>query len=154
MGNFMSVIYYILAVCIGVAIATQSAVNNQLKSLLGGSTLLASLVSFVVGGLCLFFLCALSGERFTQLIQLRHVNMWLLSGGALGAFFVFGTTLLAPRLGVAAMISLVIFGQIIMSLLMDKLGFLGLPIRDIAPLRLLGILLVLAGVLCVNLSDR
>ncbi|MDC9607153.1 DMT family transporter [Xenorhabdus griffiniae] len=150
----MSLIYYFIAVSIGVAIATQSAVNNQLKSLLGGSTLLASLVSFIVGVLCLSILCALSGERFTQLIQLRHVNPWLLSGGALGAFFVFGTTLLAPRLGVAAMISLVIFGQIMMSLLMDKFGLLGLPARDIIPLKLLGVVLVLAGALCVSLGGK
>ncbi|WP_174871741.1 DMT family transporter [Pectobacterium polaris] len=148
----MSFIYYFLAVSVGVAIATQSAVNNQLKSILGGSTMLAALISFIVGTLCLFFLCAASGERFNQLIQLRHCNIGLLSGGVLGAFFVFGTTFLAPRLGIAAMISLVIFGQISMSLLLDKFGFLGLPIREIAPMRLVGVLLVLAGVLCVNLK--
>ncbi|MDE8743107.1 DMT family transporter [Pectobacterium polaris] len=148
----MSFIYYFLAVSVGVAIATQSAVNNQLKSILGGSTMLAALISFIVGTLCLFFLCAASGERFNQLIQLRHCNIGLLSGGVLGAFFVFGTTFLAPRLGIAAMISLVIFGQISMSLLLDKFGLLGLPIREIAPMRLVGVLLVLAGVLCVNLK--
>ncbi|MCY9848473.1 MULTISPECIES: DMT family transporter [Pectobacterium] len=148
----MSFIYYFLAVSVGIAIATQSAVNNQLKSILGGSTMLAALISFIVGTLCLFFLCAASGERFNQLIQLRHCNIGLLSGGVLGAFFVFGTTFLAPRLGIAAMISLVIFGQISMSLLLDKFGLLGLPIREIAPMRLVGVLLVLAGVLCVNLK--
>lgn len=150
----MSIIYYILAVSIGVAIATQSVVNNQLKSILGGSTMLAAFVSFVIGSLCLLSLCIFSGERFAQLNHLRYVNVWLLSGGALGAFFVYGTTLLAPRLGVAAMLSLVIFGQIVMALILDKFGMLGLPVRDIAPLRILGILLVLAGVLCVNLSGR
>lgn len=150
----MSIIYYILAVSIGVAIATQSVVNNQLKSILGGSTMLAAFVSFAIGSLCLLSLCIFSGERFAQLNHLRYVNVWLLSGGALGAFFVYGTTLLAPRLGVAAMLSLVIFGQIVMALILDKFGMLGLPVRDIAPLRILGILLVLAGVLCVNLSGR
>lgn len=35
----MSVIYYLVEVSIGVAIAAQSAVNNQLKSILGGSVL-------------------------------------------------------------------------------------------------------------------
>ncbi|RYC46882.1 DMT family transporter [Pectobacterium zantedeschiae] len=148
----MNFIYYFLAVSVGIAIATQSAINNQLKSILGGSTMLASLVSFIVGTLFLFCLCVTSGERFNQLIQLRHCNVLLLSGGMLGAFFVFGTTFLAPRLGIAVMISLVIFGQISMSLLLDKFGLLGLPIREIAPMRLIGVLLVLAGVLCVNLK--
>ncbi len=150
----MNMIYYLVAVSIGVAIAAQSAVNNQLKSLLGGSTFLAALVSFAVGGVSLCVICALSGERFTQLMQLRNINPWLLSGGVLGAFFVFGTTLLAPRLGVAAMISLVIFGQVTMALLMDRFGLLGLPVRDIVPLRLVGIALVLVGALCVSLGGK
>lgn len=150
----MNLIYYLVAVSIGGAIAAQSAVNNQLKSLLGGSTFLAALVSFAVGGFSLCLICALSGERFTQLIQLRHVNPWLLSGGDLGAFFVFGTTLLAPHLGIATMISLVIFGQVAMALLMDKFGLLGLPVRDIVPLRILGMVLVLAGALCVSLGGK
>ncbi len=150
----MSVIYYLVAISIGVAIAAQSAVNNQLKSFLGGSTFLTALVSFAVGGLSLCVICALSGERFTQLVQLRNTNPWLLSGGVLGAFFVFGTTLLAPRLGVAAMISLVIFGQVTMALIMDGFGMLGLPVREIVPLRLVGIVLVLAGALCVSLGGK
>lgn len=150
----MNIIYYLVAVSLGVAIAAQSAVNNQLKLLLGGSTFLAALVSFAVGGLSLCVVCALSGERLTQLMQLRHINPWLLSGGVLGAFFVFGTTLLAPRLGVAAMISLVIFGQVTMALVMDKFGLLGLPVRDIAPLRIFGIVLVITGALCVSLGGK
>ncbi|GDM53789.1 DMT family transporter [Escherichia marmotae] len=44
----MSVIYYLVEVSIGVAIAAQSAVNNQLKSILGGSTFFAALLSFAV----------------------------------------------------------------------------------------------------------
>ncbi|MDE8558945.1 DMT family transporter [Pantoea vagans] len=150
----MSAIYYLFAVSIGVAIAAQSAVNNQLKSLLGGSTFLAALVSFIVGGLSLCLICALSGERFTQLTQLRNVSPWLLTGGVLGAFFVFGTTLLAPRLGVAAMISLVIFGQVAMAMIMDRFGLLGLPVREIVPLRFVGIVLVLGGAICVSLGGK
>lgn len=150
----MSALYYLIAVSIGMAIAVQSAVNNQLKSLLGGSTFLAALVSFAVGGFSLCLICVLSGERFTQLVQIRTASPWLLSGGVLGAFFVFGTTLLAPRLGVAAMISLVIFGQVTMALIMDRFGLLGLPVREIVPLRLAGTVLVLAGALCVNLGGK
>ncbi|WP_241608174.1 DMT family transporter [Rosenbergiella epipactidis] len=150
----MNIIYYLIALSIGIAIAAQSAVNNQLKSLLGGSTFLAALVSFSVGALSLCLICIVSGERFTQLTQLRNINPWLLSGGVMGAFFVFGTTLLAPRLGVASMISLVILGQVVMALIMDKFGLLGLPIRDILPVRLVGIALVMAGAICVNLGGN
>ncbi len=150
----MNPVYILIAISVGVAIAMQSAVNNQLKNILGGSTMLASMISFIIGSVCLVCLCAISGERFTRLNQLQYSNSWQLTGGALGAFFVFGTTFLAPRIGIAAMISLVILGQIVTSLILDKYGFLGLPIRDISPTRLLGTALVLGGVLCVNYSSR
>ena len=45
--------YLILAFTIGCAIPLQAAINNQLKVHLDGSTLLASLVSFLVGTLAL-----------------------------------------------------------------------------------------------------
>lgn len=63
----------------------------------------------------------------------------------MGALFVFGTTLLAPRIGVAAMVSLIVAGQIISSLLFDRFGWLGLPLRDIGYARMLGALPIAAG---------
>src|SRR3990170_4500984 len=73
-----------------------------------------------------------------------------LKGGPMGALFVFGTTLLAPRLGVAAMLALIICGQIASSLMFDRFGVLGLPLREISTPRLIGAALVVAGVLLVN----
>lgn len=150
----MHIIYYGFGLCIGLAIATQSAINNQLKIVLGGSTLLAALVSFVVGSVCLVGLCLFSGQRFVVLNQLQNADWWMMLGGVLGAFFVFGTTLLAPRLGVTTMISLIIFGQVAMSLILDKFGFLGLDTRDISVTRLAGVAFILVGTLCISLDNR
>lgn len=72
----------------------------------------------------------------------------------MGAFFVFGSTFLAPRIGLAAMISLIIAGQVVSSLAFDRFGLLGLPVREISWVRLLGALLLLAGATLVNFGDR
>ncbi|MGL6041682.1 MAG: DMT family transporter, partial [Deefgea sp.] len=74
----------------------------------------------------------------------------MLLGGLLGALFVFGTTLLAPKLGAATMLSLIITGQIIASMLFDHYGWLAMPIKEISWPRLLGAALVIIGVLLVN----
>lgn len=153
-GGKMHVIYYAAGLFLGLAIATQSAINNQLKVLLGGSTQLAALISFIVGSLFLALLCLFSGERFALLTQLQHVKWWMLSGGVLGAIFVFGSILLAPRLGMAAMLSLIICGQIMMSLILDQLGLFGLEPRGINLPRLTGVTLVLIGTFCVNFGNR
>ena len=150
----MNSLYYMAGIGIGLTVAVQSAINNQLKLALGGSTLLAALVSFVVGGLCLLGVYWASGQRLSQLLLLQNTPWWMLLGGALGAVFVFGSTLLVPKLGLALMISLIVFGQIVMSLLMDHYGWLGVPVQELNVTRLLGAGLVLADVLCVNFGHK
>lgn len=143
-----------LAVLIGLILPLQAAINNQLKFGLGGSTLLAALVSFLVGSICLFVISMLTGQKLQNLAGVARVEWWMLLGGCMGALFVFGTTFLAPRMGVAAMISLIIAGQVCASLLLDRLGILDLPVRELGGWRVLGAVLVIAGVGLVNFGDR
>ena len=150
----MNLLSFLLAFAIGCVIPLQAAINNQLKLQIGGSTLLAALVSFAVGTLALATLALLTGQRWQGLSSLGNLAWWQLTGGLMGALFVFGTTLLAPRIGVAAMLSLIITGQMLLSLLFDRFGWLGLAVREVSPPRLLGGLLVVAGVLLVNYGDK
>ena len=143
-----------LAVLIGLILPLQAAINNQLKFGLGGSTLLAALVSFLVGSICLFVISMLTGQKLQNLAGVARVEWWMLLGGCMGALFVFGTTFLAPRMGVAAMISLIIAGQVCASLLLDRLGVLDLPVRELGGWRVLGAVLVMVGVGLVNFGDR
>jgi transporter family-2 protein len=142
--------YLLLAFAIGCLIPLQAAINNQLKSHLDGSTLLASFVSFAVGTIALGMVAAFTGQRWQSLSHLGEARAWQLSGGVLGALFVFGTTLLVPRIGAAKMVALIIAGQVLVSLLMDHHGWVGLATREITPLRTAGAVLVIAGVLLVN----
>ncbi len=146
--------YALLALFIGLVIPLQAAVNNQLKASIGGSTLLAALVSFACGTVVLALVSFASQEKWSGLGQIGQAPWWQLSGGAMGALFVFGTTLLAPRLGLAAMLALIICGQVLASLAFDRFGLLGLPLRELSLPRLAGALLVIVGVLLVNFGDR
>lgn len=146
--------YLLLALVIGLIVPLQSAVNNQLKATLGGSTTLAALVSFMVGVVVLALCAVLTQQKWSAMSQLPQASLWQLTGGVMGALFVFGTTLLAPRLGVVVMLALIISGQILASLLFDRFGWLGLPVREISTPRLIGAALVLIGVLLVNFGDR
>ncbi len=141
--------YLAFAFAIGCMIPLQAAINSQLKNHLAGSTLLASLVSFAVGTLALAIVAA-SIDRVQNLAGVVQAKPWQLTGGLLGAVFVFGTTLLAPKIGVAKMTALIIGGQVIVSMLLDHQGWLGLAVREITPTRIAGGGLVVAGVLLVN----
>ncbi len=144
--------YLLFAFAIGCMIPLQAAINSQLKNHLGASTLLASLVSFAVGTLALA-IAAAATDRVQNLAGVAAAKPWQLTGGLLGALFVFGTTLLAPRIGVAKMTALIIAGQVIVSMVLDHHGWLGLAVREITPMRLAGGALVVAGVAMVNFDS-
>jgi len=145
--------YLAFAFAIGLMIPVQAAVNNQLKGFVGSSTLLAAFISFTVGTLALAVVATVNRQPWSSLGNLGKVEWWHLTGGLLGALFVFGTTLLAPRIGLAKMTALIVAGQVVISLIMDHNGWLGLAVREITTTRLVGAVLVVAGVFLVNLDQ-
>ncbi|WP_306591226.1 DMT family transporter [Geothrix sp. 21YS21S-4] len=150
----MLLMFILMAFAIGLVIPLQSAINGALRITLSSGSVLAALVSFAVGTVVLGLASWLTGQPFATLGGLSRIPLWQWVGGALGAFFVFGSTLLAPRIGMAAMISLIVAGQVCSSLAFDHFGWVGLPVRGISGVRIAGAALILAGVLLVNFGDR
>lgn len=150
----MRTMYALFALTIGLIIPLQAAVNNQLKITIGGSTVMAALVSFAFGTVTLALVALLAQEKWGGLAQITQAPWWQLTGGAMGALFVFGTTLLAPRLGFTVMIALIIGGQTLTSLAFDRIGFLGIPVSELTAPRAIGAVLTVVGVLLVNFGDR
>jgi transporter family-2 protein len=144
----------VLAFSIGMFLPLQTAINNALKTDIADSTLLAAFVSFGVGTLTLLLFSVATKQPFQALSSLPHLTWWKLVGGTFGALFVFSSIYLAPRIGFAPMASLIITGQLIASLLMDRSGFLGVPVRDISMVKLSGAVLLIAGMVLVNFGDR
>ena len=58
--------------------------------------------------------------------------------------------ILTPRLGTATLFGFVIAGQILVSLLVDRFGWLGLPQHPLTLSRLVGAALLLAGVVLLR----
>ncbi len=150
----MVLLLLFMALAIGLIIPLQAAVNNALQVALRSGALLAAFISFAVGTVALAVMAMLTGQPWAALGGLPRVPWWLWTGGVMGAFFVFGSTLLAPRIGLAAMVSLVVAGQVISSLAFDHLGAVGLPVREVSWVRITGAILILGGVLLVNFGDR
>jgi transporter family-2 protein len=150
----MVLLLLLLAFVIGLMLPLQAAINSSLRDTLGSGSVLAALVSFGVGTLALASLGLITGQPFAALSGLPRIAWWQWLGGFLGATFIFGSTLLAPRIGLAAMTSLIVAGQVVSSLTFDRYGLLGLPIRGISWVRLVGALLLLVGAVLVNFGDR
>lgn len=139
-----AVIAMVIMAVAGAAIAVQAPINAALGRGLS-SPIIAATLSFAVGFVVLLVFALLLGE-VRALALLPAVSPWLLVGGALGAFYVFSAIWSVPILGVLTTTSLLILGQIVAALLLDKFGAFGLPVQDLSVWRLLAGALVAAGV--------
>ena len=78
---------------------------------------------------------------------------WLfVAGGVLGGAYVTISTLLIPRIGAAALMAFLVAGQLLAGMVLDRVGFLGMAVREISLGRVAGALLLMAGALLVRLT--
>ncbi|QEL15215.1 DMT family transporter [Limnoglobus roseus] len=82
--------------------------------------------------------------------KVRETEWWNWIGGPLGALIVLAGATLTKELGAAVFIALVVGGQLTCSLLLDHFALLGLKEQPITPGRVIGGLLVVAGVVCIK----
>lgn len=136
-------IFILLALIGGIFLPLQALINARLASEVT-SSVWAAFISFTTGTIILAIYLAVSRTPAPNLHQLTTLPVWMFSGGLLGAFFVVMTTMTVPRLGAAALISLIILGQMASSLLLDNFGFLQ-DNHAVSLERLIGAGLILAG---------
>ena len=136
----------LVAVLIGAILPLQGLVNARLGTHVGGPVV-AAFVSFLVGTVMLG-LYLLATRTPVALQGSLKLPAWIWAGGVFGAIYVACFTLLIPRIGAAGMVCLAVLGQVTASLLLDQFGVLQAP-KPVDALRLLGALLVLAGVVLV-----
>ena len=132
-----------LVVLAGLALAVQTPINAALGRGVG-STLVAAATSFGLGFLALTLISVLSGHG-AAFVRLGAVPVWLLVGGALGAFYVWSVIWAIPTLGALTTISALVLGQVTAGILLDHLGLFGLTVQTISPSRIAAAGLVAAG---------
>jgi len=146
-----AMLFPILLVLFGGAMIAVQAPTNAMLAKAGGSPVLAALISFGVGTVALLATWLASGNRpGTSAFASLPWYAWV--GGLYGAFFVAIAAYAAPRIGLASLITIGVAGQIAAALWLDHIGALGLPREPINLGRVLGALLVVAGVVMVRRS--
>lgn len=137
------------AMAVGAVIPAQTAVNSRLRTSVG-APLPTSFYSFTVAFLCAVTLAvAISGFRW-DFAAAAAEPWWGWIGGVMGTVFLTGNVLLFPRLGSVETVVIPILGQVIMALVIDQFGFFGAPQTEASALRLLGAVVVLAGIVCIH----
>lgn len=143
----MPIGYLALAVLGGALLPLQALVNARLGRETGGAIWAAAFsisVSFVALAVSLAALRA----PLPSIDTLRAQPLWAWAGGLMGAFYLAMVITVVPRIGAAALIALVVFGQMLASLFLDHFGVLHTA-HPITAARVLGAFLLLTGVVLI-----
>src|SRR6185312_4335897 len=142
----MVVVWSLLGILSGAFIAVQAPINAQLARDLG-MPVAAAAFSFLSGTIVL-------GIITVVLVRVQDISLdwqapapWLyVAGGMLGGFYVTLSTILTPRIGAAALMAFLLAGMVL-----DRVGFLGMAVREISLGRIVGAVLLLGGALLIRI---
>lgn len=146
----MRLIPLLLAVIAGAILPVQATMNAKMAKF-AASPVLAALLSFLAGTVALIaYVLATQPNVSAQLTGVRQAPLYVWLAGLMGAFYVVVSISLLPRLGVALTFSLIIAGQMLVTLVVDHYGLLDVPVKTINVPRLIGILLIVGGVILIR----
>jgi transporter family-2 protein len=127
----------------------QMAWNARLR-VSTGSPVLTTIISVVVTLLALGAVWVSGAADRGSIPAVNSLPKWAWFGGVFAAFYLVVSLIAIPRLGAAAVFSLVITGQMLGALLLDSTGAFGVSQISLSATRLLGTALLLAGVVLIQ----
>jgi bacterial/archaeal transporter family-2 protein len=138
-----------LAFGAGVSVVVQQVLNANLRTELN-SAVWSGFVSYALGLLCMATLAMLLREPMPAAAVVVRIPWWAWSGGLFGAVFIAISILVAQQLGAAALIALLVAGQMIGAIALDHFGWLGLAQRPLDLPRMIGVGLLIGGVVLIR----
>ena len=143
----MKAILYIFVAVAGALTSVESGTNAKLTSTLGGpwwAAVLFSLISIVLLGIGAV---AIGGPFPTA--HLREVPWWGWVGGVIGATYVMSMLTAAGQLGSGLFTGLTVTSAVVTSIALDHYGLVGFEPHAAGIGRLIGAVLMVAGIICV-----
>jgi bacterial/archaeal transporter family-2 protein len=134
----------ILTAAVGGLIALQAPINSMLGKAVGSFQ--AAFVSFAIGTVVLAAIAALAKGGFGTIGEVRTLDWYYLTGGVLGAAYVTTVLVTVRELGAGPVVAATIAGQLSASVVLDQFGMLGLPKDPITLGKVVGVVLLAAGV--------
>ncbi len=145
--NWSLTIPLLMTLAAGALSSMQPAFNGQLSGYLG-SPLRAALINFSAGALVLLSVVTLftmrQGVPSVGRLSSVPLHLWVI-GGTLGAIFVSTATWATPKIGAGAFFAALYAGQLIMALVLDHYGLLGLEQKSATLMRMAGVPILLLG---------
>ena len=141
----------LIALLAGAVLPVQVGLNHKMGKAVA-SPEFASFISFFIGSVGLFVYLLVVKHDLSTITNSTSVDWYVWLAGLLGAFYVTSVIILAPKLGIALTFGLVVAGQMLLSIILDHFGLLGMQVKPINWGKILGISLLIAGVVIIRKS--
>ena len=143
----MKIVFAALAIAAGLAAAMQAAANAGLSKSAGlGPALVVNTGIVLIGAIGLW---AALGAKATFFPAGASWTLYL--GGLCGFVIIASLAFVFPKIGAAYAVALMVGGQCLAALLVDHFGLLGMPRDPLTMQRLVGVILVAAGVVVTRI---
>ncbi len=146
----MKVYLIVLMLIIGFVLTLHLAMNARVGVIVKNPRM-GNAVFWTIGAITAI-LIGLSGWDSNVFTRLKEVPVWLLTAGAMGGALVFGIAWTMPQLGAGTSFVLMIAGQVISGMLFSHYGLLGSPVEPITVIKMIGVILLVAGAAIVTLA--
>lgn len=150
----MNIIYMtLISMTAGIAIALQSSMSGQFSSIIRSPSW-TSLVIYLTSSIVMstYLLITKTRAPSFETLKLVPTHLWFM-----GAFLsVFALTLVywqMPKIGVARVMTGVLTGQLVISLIAAHYGWFGLPVTSLTAVRVGGLVFMLVGLVLINGSN-
>ena len=143
-------LWALLGIAAGACIAIQAPINALLGRGLA-MPVAAACVSFLAGAIVLAAVVLATASFEGRAPDWRGPDLWLyVAGGVFGTVYVTTAIFLTPRIGAAAVMAFAVSGQLLAGILLDRIGFLGMAVREVSVGRIAGAMLLVVGALMIR----
>jgi transporter family-2 protein len=132
---------------VGALIALQPPINSGLAK--RTSVIAAAFIGTAIAAIVLGTLALVLGDA-GQVRRVPHIPVLYLTGGLMGAVLVSVSLVTVRTLGAGGVVAATVSGQLVVSAILDRYGFLGLDRIGLTPARVAGFVLLLAGTALVT----
>jgi len=139
-----------LMLLIGFVLTLHLAMNSQVGIIVKNQKM-GNAIFWTIGAITAI-LIGLTGWDSAVFTRLKEVPVWLLTAGVMGGLLVFGIAWAMPQLGAGTAFVLLIAGQVISGMIFSHFGLLGSPVEPISMIKIVGVVLLIAGASIVTLA--
>lgn len=134
--------YKNLALINGILLAIMVFFNGMLASITG--PYMSTLIFHVIGFILIIIISIISNNKISNL---KGVQRIFFLPGVLGVITILLNNICIPKIGLTLAIGMTLFGQLVMSSLVEHYGFFGMPSSRFRKEKLLGFSIISLGII-------